>query len=553
MEKFQNQVEFLKIISEDGVEFNIPKNSKFLQKGIFKLINDGDYVPLTSDDLKYIFEDVEIPKDYIIKLIKKVLPFSIIELEEKLIKDLKSKLNLKFTLKKAKYENDIFLDIIQDVDENISFKNFKKLVLKYNKLDFQMDKNLAFKKINENYKSLYNYTNLDADVHQVFLRSLKSLYILEDENNNGDDENNNGDDENVNGDDENVNGDDENVNGENSDEEEYTDYYGSEDEYNYREEEYYNNEKYNSLREKGIIREYDDFINYLIENYIDNFDYIDEYNGKRLIHYICKGYKPNMVKYLIEKGVDLECKDNKGRRPLHYICFNLYSGIKDIELLIEKKVYIECEDYKGRRPIHYICYKCNQLPFLKYFCDLGVNLECEDNNKMRPIHFLCKTTKLNFLIYIIKKGVNLECENKNKMRPIHFACENYDEEIFKCIVNERVNLECKDIDNFKPVISIGSIRNKNHLRSEDKLEYIFDKIDHNYKIGGVKLIDFIYKSCYYNYFVKYVELIKEKYGKDYDGLKGKVDYSNAERHSGFQINDDHFKEYIKNTNRKFKN
>jgi ankyrin repeat protein len=43
-----------------------------------------------------------------------------------------------------------------------------------------------------------------------------------------------------------------------------------------------------------------------------------------------------MIKYIIDKGVDLECVDNDGWKPIHYIC--RYSTPKIIKYIIDKGV-----------------------------------------------------------------------------------------------------------------------------------------------------------------------------------------------------------------------
>ncbi len=53
---------------------------------------------------------------------------------------------------------------------------------------------------------------------------------------------------------------------------------------------------------------------HLIEHF-ENFDEINKNNGWRLIHYICMYSTPEIIQYIIDKGVDLECQTNNGWRP----------------------------------------------------------------------------------------------------------------------------------------------------------------------------------------------------------------------------------------------
>ena len=127
------------------------------------------------------------------------------------------------------------------------------------------------------------------------------------------------------------------------------------------------------------------------KNYLNRIDLeattIDNWKA---IHYICRYSNPEIIQYLIDKGVDLEAKTNNGWRPIHFIC--MYSTAK----------------------------------MVRYIIDKGVDLEAETNNGWRPIHFICIYSKPEIKEYIIKFDIDLEattndgwnyknCDKKNIM------------------------------------------------------------------------------------------------------------------------------------------
>ena len=69
---------------------------------------------------------------------------------------------------------------------------------------------------------------------------------------------------------------------------------------------------------------WDNFKNLTIikqKEYLDNCIDLEQYNdGFKPIHFICKYSTPEMIKYIIDKNVDLECKINNGWKPIHFIC-----------------------------------------------------------------------------------------------------------------------------------------------------------------------------------------------------------------------------------------
>jgi len=83
---------------------------------------------------------------------------------------------------------------------------------------------------------------------------------------------------------------------------------------------------------------------------------------------------PEIIKYIINKEVDLECIDNYGMKPIHFIC--QFSTPEMIKYIIDKGVDLECKTNEKWKPIHLICYYSTP-EMIKYIVDKGVN--CNTN------------------------------------------------------------------------------------------------------------------------------------------------------------------------------
>ena len=176
--------------------------------------------------------------------------------------------------------------------------------------------------------------------------------------------------------------------------------------------------------------------NDLVKILFDHQINIDNKNNLLLIHYICIYSTPEMIKYIIDKGVDLECTTTGGWKPIHYIC--RYSTPEMIQYIIDKGVDLECSDNEGWKPIHFIC-RYSTLEMIQYIIDKGVDLECTTNDKWKPIHFICQYSTPDMIKYIIDKGVDLECTDNNGWKPIHSICNISTPEMFKYIIDKGVN------------------------------------------------------------------------------------------------------------------
>jgi len=148
-------------------------------------------------------------------------------------------------------------------------------------------------------------------------------------------------------------------------------------------------------------------LKHIIDN-ASNLEYIDEGNDdRRLIHHICESSNSEVIKYIIDKGVDLECQDENGRRPIHYICERPEPDM--LKYIISKGVDLECRDNIGWRPIHYVC-ESSTPEMIRYMIDQGVDISCHIDK--RYDHGKSDT---KFPIELIRENNNISTEEKNEL------------------------------------------------------------------------------------------------------------------------------------------
>ena len=86
-----------------------------------------------------------------------------------------------------------------------------------------------------------------------------------------------------------------------------------------------------------------------------------------------------------------------------------------IKYIIDKGVDLECDAIGKYKPIHFIC-KHSTPEMIKYIIDKGVDLECKTNLDLKPIHLICQYSTPEIIKYIIDKGDDLECKKKVSIR-----------------------------------------------------------------------------------------------------------------------------------------
>jgi ankyrin repeat protein len=154
-----------------------------------------------------------------------------------------------------------------------------------------------------------------------------------------------------------------------------------------------------------------DIIKYIIDHSVD----YDTTNmiGNRPIHIATKLSNFEIVQHLVSKSVEIDPEDNDGLTPLlHLVMRN--GDINLIKYLIEKGADIEHIDRFGKRCIHYaVVHEDNHC--IDILIDNKVNLEAEIVGLVctKPIHVACRYGKnKNTILKLLEKNVDLNSVNQ---------------------------------------------------------------------------------------------------------------------------------------------
>jgi len=128
---------------------------------------------------------------------------------------------------------------------------------------------------------------------------------------------------------------------------------------------------------------------------------------------------------LIEKGLDLNAKDQHSRTPLHFMV--LYGAEKSAELLLRNKADVNAKDMYGRTALHY-AYVANRK-----MADLliahGADVDATDNLNLTALHHLVKSSHINMeeAVHIIEllasAKANLNLKDELNKTPLDYANE----------------------------------------------------------------------------------------------------------------------------------
>lgn len=153
-------------------------------------------------------------------------------------------------------------------------------------------------------------------------------------------------------------------------------------------------------------------------------------NQKRLIHYVSKFCSPNMIIYLINKGVNLDVEDSRGKYPIHYIC--RYSTLGVLKYVVENtNVDLDVVEKYTCFTILYFASMSKDLNKIKYLVEeIGVGLPEPTTSKYSILHCVAEFSTVEIFQYFENLGYNLNMVNEETGytplgMAVNFASEPY--------------------------------------------------------------------------------------------------------------------------------
>jgi hypothetical protein len=254
-----------------------------------------------------------------------------------------------------------------------------------------------------------------------------------------------------------------------------------------------------------------DYTNIIINDYNDSYDDSsiyseDEYDDSdtstffdstTIVSYLAEHcIDNNILKYIIDNSLDYDMEDDDGYRPVHVLC--KYSNSEIVKHLIEKDIDLEsCDTVNGMRLMHYICqYRNFDSDLVKYVLDKGVDLYAVDKNGFQPLHYLVKYLyNTNSLQHFIDRGIDLEAETISGWKPLHIVCKyGSDTSYIKFVIDLNVKLDSilEDDHDLEGKTCDNLINENDCLSKKEKQEvlyYYLDKLFHQPDIKEDYLIN----------------------------------------------------------------
>lgn len=170
--------------------------------------------------------------------------------------------------------------------------------------------------------------------------------------------------------------------------------------------------------EKGLL----ELAKYILEKKNGEIDINDGNKKKETpLHIAVRNNKVEFVKFLIERGAEVEAKDVNGATPL-FISLEV-DNLELAKYFVEKGADVNVEANDGRRLVH-LAGSSKTVDTIKWLVGLGLDINVKDKEANLPIHYTCNSGELNTLMFLIQKGQPINDLNKRGYAPLHLACES---------------------------------------------------------------------------------------------------------------------------------
>jgi len=124
-------------------------------------------------------------------------------------------------------------------------------------------------------------------------------------------------------------------------------------------------------------------------------------SGKTQLHYYCEhGITSSVVRMLAMRSIDVEAKGVlDGRTCLHTATMNGHLAI--CRLLIDKGAQLEAKDDSGWTPLHWAANR-GHVEIVRLLCDCGADIESHTNDGCRPLHWAAKYGRFSVVKELIE-------------------------------------------------------------------------------------------------------------------------------------------------------
>ena len=171
----------------------------------------------------------------------------------------------------------------------------------------------------------------------------------------------------------------------------------------------YSNESIFDACEKGHLQR----VMQILDNNPNQINSSNMFSDKP-IHKAVWGIHPNIVKYLIDKGADVNCKDREGLTPLHKAI--LKKNIEIVNILIDNGADPSALSFNNLTPI-FLAASSGNSNILVRLINAGGDLDTPSQYLDTPLHIAAKKGNAEIVMILCMQGADPNARNNRNQTP----------------------------------------------------------------------------------------------------------------------------------------
>lgn len=113
----------------------------------------------------------------------------------------------------------------------------------------------------------------------------------------------------------------------------------------------------------------------------------------------------DLANFLLDRGIDINIKDKKGRTALHHAILNRRG--EEVRYLLERGADIDSQDQEGKTALH-LAIENNERELVKYLLEKEAYFDIKDKLGKTPLYLVTEKDDVETIKILLEKGASLE-------------------------------------------------------------------------------------------------------------------------------------------------
>ena len=159
------------------------------------------------------------------------------------------------------------------------------------------------------------------------------------------------------------------------------------------------------------------------------------------LHLATKNGRLKMARFLLDRGADIQAKNDIGESPLHLAAQN--NARDTAALLLDRGAYIQARDKHGNTPLHDAAWK-NARDMAAWLVERGADITVKDNDGNTPLHDAAWSNARETAEWLVERGADITVKDNDGGTPLHDAAQGNARETAEWLVAQGADFGATD-------------------------------------------------------------------------------------------------------------